>query len=487
MENWEKTKFKIKFVQIAMCLIFIGLSLYQISSAVIAAGDNKLIINGSHIEVNESQIKDEIEVSFTFKTVGNEYDGFAGGTYAVQWDPTQMDLVANSMSQDASTLFNYDWTSFVVNGNPGVEGMVLVHNSGASSQEKTLRMKFTNLFKDGNFDRPAEVKVINRNEDLFVVGTVGNPVGEIATNVIINNTKITAIPIRFEIVGENNVIKGAGTSYQANVENAASNAVTWSINGQNSTLTAIDQNGVLSVGNDETATQIEIIATLNEDINKSASKIVNIIDKSYTITNIELPVPSATVETDILKSGIVNIANKNQKARITIETNTGQTAIIEVDINDYNLPIEMIDTNGKLIVGNYQITYTLKLPYITIDSDGNVIVDNSKETNLLGEATVSMNMKVEEKKVNNDESGDIDNEGKNDNNTNSNNNEVNNNTQKNPSKNNIKTTDKKKESTAQKHVRTNDTSMSVEGLVIVMLLSGLECFVFYKKGESKKI
>lgn len=457
---------KIATILIAVCLVFCGFSLYyeSLTSAlqditpVSTTDNNRLTIHGSQIEVKQTQVHDEIEVSFTFKTLGNKYDGFSGGTYAVQWDPTQMDLVPNSFSQDASTIFNYDWTTFTVNGNPGEEGMVLIHNSGASSQEKTLRMKFTNLFKDGDFNRTAEVKVINRNEDLFVVGIVGQPLGEVATNVVINNAQINVIPINVDISGEDSVVKGSGTRYQANVTNATSGTVIWSITGQTSTRTSIDVDGVLQVGSDETAKQIQVLATCSEDTTKVASKVVQILDKNYTITNVELPFPLATANTSASKADIENIANKNKKAKVTIETNTGQTVMIEVDIRDFALPKEILDTNGNVLAGDYIISYSLNLPFITIDDMGKVVIDTSQKTNILGKQKPAMVIKIESFAIS---EGD----------TNHNN------------KNSQVTTNKKIDDATKRYVATSDTSSNMTRFIVIVAVSGIGCYVLYKRKE----
>ena len=66
--------------------------------------------------------------------------------------------------------------------------------------------------------------------------------------------------------------KGQNTQFKVTIS-ANSNAdksVTWSIEGASSASTSIDSKGVLTIGDDETSSEVQVIATSNHDPSKKA-------------------------------------------------------------------------------------------------------------------------------------------------------------------------------------------------------------------------
>ncbi len=75
-----------------------------------------------------------------------------------------------------------------------------------------------------------------------------------------------------------NVEKGASIQLNANVigDATANKNIVWSISGAKSENTKIDSNGLLTISNDETATEITVTATSSQDATKFASVVIKI-------------------------------------------------------------------------------------------------------------------------------------------------------------------------------------------------------------------
>ncbi len=75
-----------------------------------------------------------------------------------------------------------------------------------------------------------------------------------------------------------NVEKGASIQLNANVigDATANKNIVWSISGAKSENTKIDSNGLLTISNDETATEITVTATSSQDATKFASIVIKI-------------------------------------------------------------------------------------------------------------------------------------------------------------------------------------------------------------------
>ena len=87
--------------------------------------------------------------------------------------------------------------------------------------------------------------------------------------------------VKIETPSNTNIENGQSLTLKAIVTGTGniSKDVTWSIEGNNSSKTTIDSNGVLTVGSDETSKTIKIIATSVTDKTKSASITLNITEK----------------------------------------------------------------------------------------------------------------------------------------------------------------------------------------------------------------
>lgn len=91
--------------------------------------------------------------------------------------------------------------------------------------------------------------------------------------------------------------KGSTTQFWASVmgENGADTSVTWTISGQNSAGTRINENGLLSVDPAETSKQLTVVVTSKQDPNKYEKANVVIQDKDYTVSVSANPIEGGNV------------------------------------------------------------------------------------------------------------------------------------------------------------------------------------------------
>lgn len=401
MKRLRSMKAKLGKITIGLCLM-LGICTGHLSiNQVAAASKGNLNITGNSVSVTQSQRNGKTKVNFTFKTTGT-YTGFQGGMYYILYDASQMDLVANSVKQYDATI-NYSVTDVNGDTTPSVVAGAVYVVLGAlnPSQDYNLEMEFTNLFKDGK-NRPAEIKIVKDATDDFSVGDPSDPLGFSTipdADVVIKSATISLPTMSVNIAGRDNLAKGASTTYTATVtEGLANTGVTWGLAGQTSSNTEIDGNGRLMVGADETATQVTLTATSKEDGTKKATKIVKIEDKKYTVKSIELPITSITEQEGITETELCAIADKNETAKVTVTTNAGESVTVNGLVKSYESDKEVVDADGKIIVGKFNFIYTIELPYVETDNNGKIIVeDNTKATNVLGTNTVKIPVEIKAK------------------------------------------------------------------------------------------
>ena len=204
--------------------------------------------------------------------------------------------------------------------------------------------------------------------------------------------------VNISIKGEEQVIKGTAHHVYEAIYEKQPTSVVWSIKGATSADTRIDESGSLIVGVDERADEIEIIAYSTIDPSKSATQKVKLIEKTYTIVEIEkkkdITVPYGTTETQIKKQ-----LDKNESFKVTIKTNDGKTYVIEVDQAVYYSIQDVVQPDGILKEGEFQVVYDLIMPYLTINFDDTIKFDYEKDTNVIGETTTDVTVTVLEKIV----------------------------------------------------------------------------------------
>lgn len=208
------------------------------------------------------------------------------------------------------------------------------------------------------------------------------------------------LDINISIRGEEQVIKGTAHHMYEAVYEKQPTSVVWSIKGAASSNTRIDESGTLFVGVDETADDIEIIAYSTINPSKSATLKVKLIEKTYTVVEIEkkndITVPYGTTEAQIGKQ-----LDKNDTFQVTIQTNDGKTYVLEVDRAFYYSIQDVVRPNGLLKEGTFQVVYELIMPNISIDYDDTIKLTYEKDTNVTGETTTDITVTVLEKKAEN--------------------------------------------------------------------------------------
>ena len=124
-----------------------------------------------------------------------------------------------------------------------------------------------------------------------------------------------------------------------------SQEVTWSISGNTSLNTEINNDGMLSIADDETTDKITITATSTVDPTKSASVTVNIFQIKITSTVSNVTVTIATGETQKLQAVVTGSNNPNQKVIWSVGGNESANTFI--------------NENGELTVGNDETAKTI--------------------------------------------------------------------------------------------------------------------------------
>ena len=201
--------------------------------------------------------------------------------------------------------------------------------------------------------------------------------------------------IKMEISGEIKVIKGTtGHPYQLSADGNEISAV-WVIKGATSKNTKIDAGGFLTIGVDETADEIEIIGYSTENPNRFASYKVKLVEKTYTVIDVEkkndITMPYGTTEEELIKK-----LSENSVFEVTVKTNDGKTYVITVDQSVINSDEAEVQENGVLKSGTFQVNYKLLLPFMQIDYDETILTDQSKDTNIVGDAVTSIMVTIKD-------------------------------------------------------------------------------------------
>lgn len=123
----------------------------------------------------------------------------------------------------------------------------------------------------------------NANTDTKVV----EPIIDVEPTINVNKDKLPVSPtltlnnaIKIGIKGSSEVKSNGSITLKANVTNYISDAsVTWSVKGEGANKCSIDQNGKLTASEVTTTTNVEVVATSNENPNISTSKVVSILSR----------------------------------------------------------------------------------------------------------------------------------------------------------------------------------------------------------------
>lgn len=157
-------------------------------------------------------------------------------------------------------------------------------------------------------DYQASVKVIAANGYPEDVTTSIGINTECTIKYSVKEINVDSVKINEEV---SRIEKGTTQNFTATVEgtNVPDTTVTWVIQGAESENTNIDQNGLLTVAEDETATQITIIAISNYDDTIETSKTLEIFNKS--ITEVIVNEQNVNVEKGAVANFTANVVGEN--------------------------------------------------------------------------------------------------------------------------------------------------------------------------------
>ena len=185
------------------------------------------------------------------------------------------------------------------------------------------------------------------------------------------------------------VKKGSSFTFSAEVLGSVQ-SVTWSVYGNQSSNTKIDQNGKLTVGSDEAGSYFYVQATSTLDTDKYDTALVEVVDSDVYITSVSVSPSSATVP----KGG------DKQFEAVVVGTDYHEvTWSISGQASEYT----RIDTNGDLYVSSSETASTItvcatsvrnpsKKGYATVTVTSKQIIRNVKVTYDASEVGLALNM-----------------------------------------------------------------------------------------------
>ncbi|MDO4337064.1 MAG: InlB B-repeat-containing protein [Eubacteriales bacterium] len=143
---------------------------------------------------------------------------------------------------------------------------------------------------DGSASEPTDASAVVKGTKRYVEITFGDDIGSTVTGVSVTPNRLS-------------IDAGETQQFSAEVSggsNIVSRNVTWSVSGNTSKSTAIDGNGFLTVGADETATELTVTAASEVNSQKTGTASVTVIPLLITLEDyqMELSMESWIVDTD---------------------------------------------------------------------------------------------------------------------------------------------------------------------------------------------
>lgn len=202
------------------------------------------------------------------------------------------------------------------------------------SADKTYALRYYIGVKEG-YDWPEKVKtgdfssmkIIVNGDDVSskCVFTYNSSWNEINFMYIVGSASTEKIVTKFSIDQTAfSLKKGESTNLTATVKGTVDDkSVVWSIDGAESASTSITSAGVLTIGEDETATSIKVTATSKADANKKASIWVTVLGEEPTIDSIEINDPKQIIwpGASLTISATVNGTQTNKQVTWSISGN----------------------------------------------------------------------------------------------------------------------------------------------------------------------
>lgn len=313
-----------KLNKLVIGLVMVVMAIVVTTTATTTAATYKGTAEGTQTVV--TQRGDTTSVTYTFTTADGEINGLAG---VFTWDETLLTLdgapVANNMVMT-------DW------GTTGTtrEYHGQINYPGAVCE---VTFNFKNVLPEGTATA-ATVGFAFTDVDLTHLGLgVYSEFYDSSWNPMLpSEIDFTEATIRFEepvvptpeinITVDPTTAKveaGKTQKFTATVANDATNAgVTWAVSGATSEDTKIDANGMLTIGNDETAETLTVSATSVSDTTKSASAVVTVV-KSNPSTDPTDPTDSVDPTKPTKPADTTDTGKKDTTVKASTSPNTGDT------------------------------------------------------------------------------------------------------------------------------------------------------------------
>lgn len=170
---------------------------------------------------------------------------------------------------------------------------------------------------------------------------------KVSVEVLSNEDAVTSIDIDNKI---SEIRVGASHTFIANMNGFGSfdRSVTWNIEGASSQNTTIDNNGKLTIGEDESSSSIRVIATASGDVSKSIEISINVIQKEQLAKVTELAWDRRLAKW----AAILNA----EKYELNLYKDDELVQTIIVSVNEYDLTEIIRELGG----GNYSFTIVAK-------------------------------------------------------------------------------------------------------------------------------
>ena len=193
-----------------------------------------------------------------------------------------------------------------------------------ADKSSTTAIKF---YLNGTETKPLQTYYNSSWNSYGVYFELGTP----STDPIVNRVSIDQSDVSVQV--------GTSFSFTATVAgNVADKTVTWSVSGAASSDTKISDEGVLSVGSDETATTVTVTATSKADSSKSASRTVTITAAPLTIDSVTVSPSSKELYTGDTCSFTVTVTGTENDKSVTWSV-TGQTSASTAITSDGTLTV----------------------------------------------------------------------------------------------------------------------------------------------------
>ena len=189
-------------------------------------------------------------------------------------------------------------------------------------------------------------------------------------------TKVDKVTVSPEL---KDVCQGEQIQYSAQVSgvNSPSQAVTWSVTGAKSADTHIDENGLLSVANDEAVSNIVIKAVSAEDSSKTASQTVNITKRVPRVDAVRLSANTASMCPGDTHKFSAAVLGENDISQEVVWSVTGQQSADTKVAKDGTLTVGKDESADNISVVatsavNNKVSASVKIQIVHIIIDSGV-------------------------------------------------------------------------------------------------------------------